>query len=214
MTSVRACNGSRRSSADLQRCRRSPSLVMREVTDRGELSTEDRGVTTRRDVAKPLEIAAAQALQAHVALGKMSACTTVAEFAEAATEFMSAARGVSQSVAWLARTNAVDASERRRGFSAWFALSARELLVHPVQSELQQQQPSVYVSRLARGSGHPPIREAMTLPTIVAVKPKPEDFYFEGVDKRPAIELCAEYLERVTNLLDESKQAIKRFGLE
>ena len=188
---------------------------MREVTDGGISSTEHGRVSTRRDVAKPLEIAAAQALQAHVALGKMSACATVAEFAEAAHEFMSAARGVSQSVAWLARTTATDASERRRGFSAWFALSARDLLVHPVQSELQQQmQPAVYVSRLARGSGHPPIREAMTMPTLQAVKPRPEDFYFEGVDKRPAIELCAEYLDRVTNLLDESKQAIKRFGLE
>ena len=155
-------------------------------------------------------------MQAHVALGKMSAASTVAEFADAATEFMSAARGVSQSVAWLARTTATDASERRRGFSAWFAMSARDLLVHPVQAELlpQQTQPSVYLSRLARGSGHPPIREAMSLAKLMAVKPRPEDFYFEGVDKRPAIELCAEYLDRVTNLLDESKHAIKRFGLE
>lgn len=189
---------------------------MREVTDSGDSSTEHGYVSTRRDLANPLQIAAEQAMQAHAALGKMSACTTVTEFADAATEFMSAARGMSQSVAWLARTSATDASERRRGFSAWFAMSARELIVHPVQAELQAktQTPPIYISRLARGSGHPPIREAMTLAKMMSVKPRPEDFYFEGLDKRPAIELCAEYLERVTNLLDASKQAMKRFGLE
>ena len=184
--------------------------MMSEVTDSSESSTEHRGVSTRRDLANPLQIAAEQAMHAHVALGKMSAASTVTEFADAATEFMSAARGVSQSVAWLARTSATDASERRRGFSAWFAMSARDVIVHPVQAE----PPAIYISRLARGSGHPPIREAMTLAKMMSVKPRPEDFYFEGVDKRPAIELCAEYLERVTNLLDASKQAMKRFGLE
>jgi hypothetical protein len=49
---------------------------------------------------------------------------------------------------------------------------------------------------------------------IVVKKPRPEDFYFEGADKLPAIVMCAEYLERVTSLLDQSKVALKRLGLE
>ena len=55
----------------------------------------------------------------------------------------------------------------------------------------------------------------MQMPTILpAAKPRPDDFYFEGVDKLPAIQLCSEYLDRVTELLDQSKVALKRFGLE
>lgn len=162
-------------------------------------------------------MAEAQALLAHRALGRMAVCDNANDFADAANDLLAATRGISAAIATLARSSASDGSERRRGFTAWFAMNAQPLVLHPVQSELQKsaQPPAVYVSRLARGSGHPPIRDAETIVTIQQhVKPRPDDFYFEGVDKLPAIQLCSEYLDRVTDLLDQSKAALKRFGLE
>lgn len=147
----------------------------------------------------------------------MSACTSVAEFSDAAIELMSAARGIAQALVLLARLSASDGSERRRAFTGWFATQVSTVLQHPVHTEVKGSSldpPAVYLSRLARGSEHPPIREATMLGRMAALRPRPEDFYFEGVDKRPAIEMCAEYLERVTSLLDQSRQAMKRFGLE
>jgi hypothetical protein len=174
-------------------------------------------VTTRRDVASSLDVAAAHSLNAHRALGRMSACTSVADFSEAAIELMAAARGISQTLTLLARLTAIDSSERRRAFTGWFAAQALSVLQHPMHAEVHGsslEPPAVYLSRIARGSDHPPIREATMLARMAAMKPRPEDFYFEGVDKRPAIEMCSEYLERVTSLLDQSRQAMKRFGLE
>jgi hypothetical protein len=186
-------------------------------------------VSTRRDVGGPLQLAAAQALIAHRALGRMSVSATVAEFSAATLEFMSAARGVSQTVAVLALGSNGEGSDRRRAFTAWFAAEVAGVLAHPMQSDVVQassnEPPVVYVSRPARGSDQPPVREAVAEVTpvngspigrlaIVTRRPRPEDFYFEGADKRPAIELCAEYLDRVTTLLDESKATLRRLGLE
>ena len=161
-------------------------------------------------------MAAAQALLAHRALGRMAVCENANDFADAANDLLAATRGISGAIATLARSGVNDGSERRRAFTAWFAVNARELFQHPIQTTLQgsMKPPTVYVSRLARGSGHPPIREAMTLANMQSIKPKPEDFFFEGVDKLPAIQLCSEYLDRVMNLLDQSKAAMKRYGLE
>lgn len=194
------------------------SLAQREAHEDSIRRRHHRPVPTRRDVANPLELAAAHSLIAHRALGRMSACQTVAEFSEAAADLMNAAREMSQSFASLAHVPAGsdgNSSERRRAFSAWFATQVTTVFSHPMQSELQRTgMPTVYLSRLARGSGPPPIREAMTLARMMSVPPRPDDFFFEGADKRPAIEMCAEYLERVTSLLEQSKQAMKRFGLE
>jgi len=161
-------------------------------------------------------MAAAQALLAHRALGRMAVCDNANDFADAANDLLAATRGISASIATLARTGASDGSERRRAFTAWFAANVRDVVAHPIQTELHAKQtpPTVYVSRLARGSAHPPIREAMTLGNMQSFKPRPDDFYFEGLDKLPAIQLCSEYLDRVTNLLDQSKVAMARFGLE
>lgn len=190
-------------------------LAQREAHEEVISRRHHRPVTTRSDVARPLDDAATHSLTAHRALGRMSACTSATEFSDAAAELLTAARGISQSIAAVARAVASDGSNRRRAFAAWFATQVSTVLSHPMQSEVQKQEmTAVYMSRLARGSGSPPIREALTLARMASLRPRPEDFYFEGLDKRPAIELCCEYLERVTCLLDQSKQAIKRFGLE
>ena len=171
-------------------------------------------VSTRRDVASPLAVAEAQALLAHRALGHMSACTTTAEFVDAVNDLMFAARGISHALAGLARVS--DGSERRRAFAAWFGAQAGVVLQHPLQTlhASSTEPPVVYMTRLARGSNAPPIREALGLGRMPDVKPRPEDFFFDGADKQPAIVMCADYLDRVTSLLDLSKQAMKRFGLE
>ncbi|HLL22288.1 MAG TPA: hypothetical protein VK427_09160 [Kofleriaceae bacterium] len=163
---------------------------------------------TRRDV----DVASAQALAAHHALGRMSACSSVAEFALAANEFLASARGLAQAVAKLARSAANDhGTTKRRAFAAWFAIQVTPVVQHPVQSELLRGAPEVYVARPARGSDAPPFAGA---PMVRVPKPRPraEDFYFDGVDKRPAIELCAEYLERVTSLIDDSRRTLARIA--
>jgi hypothetical protein len=137
-----------------------------------------------------LQRASEHSMKAHRALGRMSASATLAEFTDAAAELIASLREISSSLETLAK------NDRRRAFAAWFAK-------HGLHSELLKipATPAVYISRLprARGSEPPPIRGSMA-----------EDFYFEGADKRPAIQLCAEFLERVTTVLDQTK----RFGLE
>jgi hypothetical protein len=157
----------------------------------------------------PLAQASANALLAHHALGRMSAATTVAEFSAAVCEFLAAARSIARLVEQAADGSASDA--RRRAFAMWFGKQMSGLFAHPIENGLDAK-PTVYALRLARGSGPPPFQDAPQEPEPV-VRPRPDDFFFETIDTRPAITLCAEYLDRITHLLDETKRARKRFGL-
>ena len=157
----------------------------------------------------PLAQASAKALRAHHALGRMSASVTVAQFSAAVCEFLAAARTIAHLVEQAADRDASGA--RRRAFSLWFGKQMAELFAHPIENGLPAR-PTVYALRLARGSGPPPFDDLPPQPEPVA-RPRPDDFFFETIDSRPAITLCSEYLERITQLLDETKRARRRFGL-
>ena len=57
--------------------------------------------------------------------------------------------------------------------------------------------PAIYSMRFAQGSGPPPFNGVDVV--------RPHELYFDGLDKRPALEMCAVYLDRVTRLLDETR---------
>ena len=154
----------------------------------------------------PLAQASAKALRAHHALGRMSASVTAAEFSAAVCEFLAAARTIASLVEQAADRDANGA--RRRAFSLWFGKQMAGVFAHPIENGLPAR-PAVYALRLARGSGAPPFDDLPPQPEPVA-RPRPDDFFFETIDTRPAISLCAEYLERITNLLDETKRARRR----
>ena len=117
----------------------------------------------------------------------MTTCRSIDDFSDAVRSFLFAARAATRTMA------------RADHESLRFHLVA--LLKHPLETNT----PAIYMSRLARGSA-PPYGEESTAPVVGRVItreiPKADDFYFEGFDKKPAIELCAELLERITLLVD------------
>ena len=155
-----------------------------------------------------LALAGARALRAHEALGRLLACHNEAQFSSAVTEFLQHARAVCQSLARLRETcspNGADAVQQ------WLASQISALQKHPLEVALAKATPPpIYAARLARGSEPPPFAGAPS-----ALEPKAADeFFFEGIDKRPAVELCASYLECVTAVLDETRHQLKRAGLQ
>lgn len=155
-----------------------------------------------------LALADSRASLAHHALGRLFACDSEAEFAAAVTEFLKQARAVCQSLARLRETCAprgpADATHH------WLSAQIAALQKHPLEVALMRATPPpIYVARIARGSEPPPFKGEPI------VEPKPVDeYFFEGIDKRPAVELCASYLERVTAVLDETRHQLKRAGLQ
>jgi hypothetical protein len=150
-------------------------------------------------MTKTLDVASTHALIAHHALGRMTACTSVVELSDAASEFLQAAATVSRCIARLGVEEG----------------TSTPLARHPLAIELQRialtnKAPALYVSRLARGSEAPPFRDGLSYTQVkVTLTPRPEDFFFESTDKKSAIELCAEYLDRVTALLDVSRRRLE-----
>jgi hypothetical protein len=159
--------------------------------------------------ADTLALADSRASLAHHALGRLFACDSEAEFTAAVTEFLSQARAVCQSLARLRETcsprGPADATHH------WLSAQITALQKHPLEVALTRATPPpIYSARMARGSAPPPFAG-----TPIASEPKPADeFFFEGIDKRPAVELCASYLERVTAVLDETRHQLKRAGLQ
>ena len=147
-------------------------------------------------IAEPLGVAAAKALRAHHLLGRLTTCDSLAEFASAATELVALTRAVTQSIARLRD----DAAAQRSELAAWLHHQMTTLERHPL--ETMQSLPSLYAARLAAGSSPPPFEGL--------VRHRADEFYFEGHDKRPALELCADYLDRVTKLLDETREQTRR----
>jgi hypothetical protein len=149
-----------------------------------------------------LNVAASKALRAHHALGKLAVCRSEAEFVKTATEFLVHARAVCQSLARLRETSGAHGSR----VHDWLAGQITTLQQHPLEVALTRPTtPAVYTQRVARGSEPPPFEGVVH----AAITPKPVDeFYFEGLDKRPAVELCASYLERVMMVLDETRSQL------
>ena len=72
-------------------------------------------------------------------------------------------------------------------------------------------------ARLGHASQHPLDALVDAPPRIYPVMrapfpTRPDDFYFEGIDDKPAITACAEYLHYLSALLDRSKQTLVRLG--
>lgn len=145
-----------------------------------------------------LQAASDDVLAAHHALGRMYGSTTAEEFSAAAAEFLDATRAVTQTLARDSRADDVSAVMRRA-----FELDASTLITAA----------TVRMTRLARGSGPHSLpahdsssqREVRPAPA----KARPEDFYFAGFDRHPAIHVCAEFLERVTSALDKAKRVVQ-----
>jgi hypothetical protein len=158
--------------------------------------------------ADTLALAGSRASLAHHALGRLFACDSEAEFTDAVTEFLAQARAVCQSLARLRETcsprGPADATHQ------WLSAQIAALQKHPLELALERATPPpIYSSRMARGSAPPPFRGE------IAIEPKPAgDFFFEGIDKLPALELCASFLERVTAVLDETRHQLKLAGLQ
>jgi hypothetical protein len=137
------------------------------------------------------------------------ACNSEAEFTAAVTEFLAQARAVCQSLARLRETcsprGPADATHQ------WLSAQIAALQKHPLELALKQATPPpIYTARMARGSAPPPFNGE----PLVAPTKGPAEFYFEGIDKLPAVELCASYLDRVTAVLDETRHQLKRAGLQ
>lgn len=138
-----------------------------------------------------LYLATRNAELAHHAFGRMLAAKSLAELTPAAGDFLAATRGAARAITGAAR--------RLPGLS--HELSALER--HPLIA-IDEQSPQLYVSRLARGS-RADLSRGSVLPSLV---PSPGDYFFENADKRPAIALCREYLERIDDLIDQTRRAL------
>lgn len=154
-------------------------------------------------------------LRAHHALGRMSACSAQAEFAEMLAEFLECARGLSDAIGRVGNTSLETNTDGADAFSRWLGDEVSTLRKHPLQTEVLSSTSNgsaIVVSRLARGSGPPPLRDESAATRRAPPRPRAEHFFFEVIDKRPAIELCAEYVDRVSSILDESRQRLKLLG--
>jgi hypothetical protein len=155
------------------------------------------------DAGDPLQVAAAKAMRAHHVLAVMQACTTPAELTDAAADFLAAARSAAQTLARVGESVDDDA------FAQWVGERLLALRAHPIEAELSAAtRPAITTGRIARGSEHPPFRHGDKL-----VLPTHDDeafFCFEGLDRRPAVDLCAEYLQYLTLLVDESRARLSR----
>jgi hypothetical protein len=152
------------------------------------------------DVDDPLQVAAAKAMRAHHVLGVMEACKTPAELTDAAADFLATARSAAQTLARLGETVS-DAA-----FVHWVGERLLALRAHPVEAELAAAtRPAITVARIARGT-EPPFATGM---------PQDEPYFcFEGLDRRPAIDLCTEYLQHLTLLVDETRTRLSRARTE
>jgi hypothetical protein len=160
--------------------------------------------------ADTLALADSRASLAHHALGRLFASDSEAEFTAAVTEFLGQARAVCQSLARLRETcsprGPADVTHQ------WLSAQIAALQKHPLELALKRTTPpAVYSSRMARGSAPPPFAGE---PLVVPAKAVSDEFFFEGIDKLPALELCASFLERVTAVLDETRHQLKLAGLQ
>lgn len=138
-----------------------------------------------------LYLAARNAELAHHAFGRLLAAKTLADFTAGAGDLLAAMRGATRAISGAAR--------RLPGLLQQLTALERQPL-----HAIDEHAPQLYVSRLARGSRADLARGGL-LPSLV---PSPEDYFFENVDKRPAIALCHEYLERVDDLIDQTRRAL------
>lgn len=143
-----------------------------------------------------LELASDDVLAAHHAFGRMCGSTTAAEFADAAAAFLDATRAVAQTLARDSRADDVSTVMQQV-----FELEASELVTAA----------GVRGPRIARGSGPHviPTSDGEYLAQRASTPPprvRPEELYFEGFDRYPAIHVCAEFLERITAALDKAKR--------
>jgi hypothetical protein len=145
------------------------------------------------------QVAASKTLRAHHALGRLLVCRSTAEFATVAHEFLMHAYSVARTIERIGRMGEEDLA-----FAAWFATQHAKLSQHPVYLELQTDAPTIYRSRVAHGS-HPPFGDELA--------PRRGEFFIEGLDERPALELCADYLDRATELLDDTRERLHALGI-
>lgn len=164
---------------------------------------KDRILPRLSDAGDPLQVAAAKALRAHHVLAVMHACKTPAELADAAADFLAAARSAAQTLARLGESGADDA------FVQWVGERLVALRAHPIEAQLATStRPVITIGRFARGSGPPPFREGDKV--VFATHADEPFFCFEGLDRRPAVDVCAEYLHYLTLLVDESRSRLSR----
>lgn len=162
---------------------------------------------------EPVDVASANALRAHHALGRLYACRSESEFSEIVAELLTLARSVTESIARLPAAHVVGrTTEAHIFFAQWLSARMASLQCHPLEGTLVTSTPPIYSARLARGSEAPPF-DALSIDRAPKAA-HPHEFFFEGLDKRPALELCASYLDRVTTLVDEVRQRMRHLGLE
>jgi len=138
-----------------------------------------------------LYLAARNAELAHHAFGRLLAAKSLAEFTASAADFLASTRGTARAITGAAR--------RLPGLLQQLSALERHPLV-----VVDEQAPQLYLSRLARGS-QADLSRGRLLPSLV---PSPGDYFFENIDKRPAIALCREYLERIDDLIDQTRRAL------
>jgi hypothetical protein len=156
-------------------------------------------VEARASQSYVFQVAASKTLRAHHALGRLLVCGSTPEFATVAHEFLMHAHSVARTIERIGRMGEADLA-----FAAWFAEQIATLWKHPIYLELETEAPAVYRSRFAHGS-HPPFGD----PPI----PRRSDFFIEGLDETPALDLCADYLDRATQLLDDTRQRLQALGI-
>ena len=163
-----------------------------------------------RDTIEDVTVALAEA---HRALGTMFASETSKDFHDAAGEFLGTARTVRNLVARLGLeefgdglSSPADAQSQAK-FDRWLADAIEPLLAHPLESlDADPAPPLKYVPRI----DEVPVAKSRASTELGVMRSRPDGYYFQFMDTRPAIELCADYLERVTALADEAVQASQR----
>jgi hypothetical protein len=119
----------------------------------------------------------AKLADAHQAIGRMLASATAGEFETAVDRFLSVTRDMSVVIA------RVEARSDPRA----------DRLLEPVRAHPLHREPLKLAPRIARGTRDP-------------LRTRPDDFYFQSHADAPAITMCADYLDKVSTLLERVKR--------
>jgi hypothetical protein len=180
-------------------------------------------------IAATIDAATAMLANAHHALGRMSACQSAPEFSKATADFLAVARDVSGRIMRIATACGDDT--RIDEFATWLADATKKLTEHPLDSiatkrvlAIRRQPPegmALGSTRQARGSA-PPYAEDRNITIgklggwVLAdsiTSARPDDFYFQHLEERTAIALCADYLDTISALLAAATRELKRRAL-
>lgn len=138
---------------------------------------------------------------AHHALGRMLAAASLDELTAATEDFLASSRSAVRSITELLRS----ARTRPTGLPPRLEQQLSGLTRHPLRNVFDSEL-RLYVAPLARGSS--PAMAGMTFRDVAMTPTMADEVFFENLDKQPVLAMCVEYLERVDDLIDQTRRAL------